>query len=57
MTKEQQEWTYTIAHNLIVEMLEMTDRAMLTESEEYWRERAQDWISYTDRHYKIEEIL
>lgn len=57
MRKETQEWIHDVAYELIVEELKRLDAEVIRVPEEIeWSDRARQWISYVDAHYKPEEI-
>lgn len=57
MTKETQEYIHNTAVELVLEMLEITDRAILAPDEEAWRDKAGNWLGYTAQHYKPEKVI
>jgi len=57
MKKEIIEYVISQYQGLINDMLEITDRDMLSEEEEAWREKAEQLNSYADQHFNLSELL
>jgi len=57
MKKEIIEYVISQYQGLINDMLEITDRDMLSEEEEAWREEAEQLNSYADQHFNLSELL
>lgn len=58
MRIETQEWIHNTAHRIISAMVESmrAHGSFLTPDDQERLDRAENWLSYVDQHYKPDEI-